>query len=135
MFTGDILEAELVRIVLLQPLLDLQDGRVVVQLLAAEAQAAGRIAALHFVQYVPGHALCHADAAEAFDYVDEHVAGRGVAAGAEDVIDVDDVFFLVERDLWVALGELAEEAPVGGRFLAVEQAGLGEPEHPGSFAT
>ena len=44
------------------------------------------------------------------------------------------MFFLVEQHLGEAFGKFVEEAPVGGRFLAVEQAGLGHPEHPSGFA-
>src|SRR3990167_8840913 len=70
--------------VLFQPLLDLQDGQVLVQLLPAKTDAP-----------------------------------RGVA----------------EQHFGKTFGELLEKAPVGGRFLAVEQAGLGHPEHAGGFAT
>jgi hypothetical protein len=38
---GDVLEAELVRVVIFQPMLDLQNGRVLVQLLPAKAQRPG----------------------------------------------------------------------------------------------
>lgn len=36
---------------------------------------------------------------------------------------------LVQADLREAFGKAVEEAPVGGRFLAIEQAGFGQPEH------
>ncbi|MNF68680.1 hypothetical protein D3C84_505430 [compost metagenome] len=133
-FAGHVLEAELVGEVLLQPLLDLQDGQVVVQLLPAEADAPGGVVALHFVEDVAGHALGHAGAAVTLDQVDVEVAGRGHAAGAIQVVGIRQVLVLIERYLGEAFGELAEEAPVGGRFLAVEQAGLGHPEHPFGFA-
>ncbi|MNH18785.1 hypothetical protein D3C79_785020 [compost metagenome] len=41
---------------------------------------------------------------------------------------------LIQADVGEAFGKLVEEAPVGGRFLAVEQAGLGQPEHTTGFA-
>ncbi|MNP11002.1 hypothetical protein D3C76_1031700 [compost metagenome] len=41
---------------------------------------------------------------------------------------------LVQVYLGEAFLEGVEETPVGGRFLAIEQAGLGQPEHPGGFA-
>ena len=36
---------------------------------------------------------------------------------------------LIQPDLREALGKAVEEAPVGSRLLAIEQAGLGQPEH------
>nr|BFE94386.1 hypothetical protein GCM10020185_49220 [Pseudomonas brassicacearum subsp. brassicacearum] len=41
---------------------------------------------------------------------------------------------LVQVYLGEALLEGIEETPVGGGFLAVEQPGLRQPEHPGGFA-
>ncbi|MNP33233.1 hypothetical protein D3C76_1264570 [compost metagenome] len=77
----------------------------------------------------------HVGAAEALDQVDVQVAGRSSAAGAVEVVGVGQVLVLVEADLGEALFELVEETPVGGRLLAIEQAGLGQPEHAAGFAT
>ncbi|MNF63805.1 hypothetical protein D3C84_455170 [compost metagenome] len=134
MLTRHILEAELVGEVLFQPLLDLQDSHVVVQLLAAEADAARSVAALYLVEDVAGYRLGDTGAAETLDQVDVEVAGRGDAASAIEVVGVRQMLVLVQQHLGEALGELAEEAPVGGRLLAVQQAGLGHPEHPAGLA-
>ncbi|MNC34236.1 hypothetical protein D3C75_826610 [compost metagenome] len=112
-----------------EPVLDLQDDQVLVQLLPAKAHAPGGVVALHFVEDVAGHGAGHVGATEAFDQVDVQVAGRGGAAGAVQVVGVGQVLVLVQPDLREAFGKAVEEAPVGGRFLAVEQAGLGQPEH------
>ena len=50
MVAGDVLETELVGEVVFQPLLDLQDRRVMVQLLTAEADTPWGVAALYFVE-------------------------------------------------------------------------------------
>ena len=75
MVASHILEAELVGEMLLQPVLDLQDDQVLVQLLAAEAHAPWRVVALHFVEDVAGHGTRHIGAAETLDQVDVQVAG------------------------------------------------------------
>ncbi|MNC82637.1 hypothetical protein D3C75_1362230 [compost metagenome] len=60
---------------LFEPVLDLQDDHILMQLLSAEANAAGGIAALHFIQDVTGHGLGHVGAAETLDQIDIEVAG------------------------------------------------------------
>jgi hypothetical protein len=96
---GHVLEAELVGEVLFEPVLDLQDDHVLVQLLPAKADAPGRVAALHFVENVAGHGTGHVGAAETLDQVDIQVAGRGGAAGAVQVVGVGQVLVLVQRTL------------------------------------
>ncbi|MNI52663.1 hypothetical protein D3C73_1074630 [compost metagenome] len=44
------------------------------------------------------------------------------------------MFVLIELDLWEAFGEGIEEAPVSGRFLAIEQPGFGQPENTSGLA-
>ncbi|MNF86883.1 hypothetical protein D3C84_693340 [compost metagenome] len=41
---------------------------------------------------------------------------------------------LVELDIGETFLEGVEKTPVGGRFLAIEQSGFGQPEHPGGLA-
>ena len=131
---GHVLEAELVGEMLFEPVLDLQDDHILVQLLPAETDPSRRIVALHFVKNIAGHGLGDVGAAEAFDQIDIEVAGRGGAAGAVQVVGVGQVLVLVELDLGEALAEGREETPIGGRLLAIEQPGFGQPEHPGRFA-
>ena len=133
MFTGDVFEAELVGEMFFEPMLDLQDDHVLVQLLPTEPDTPRRIAALHLVKDVAGHGLRHVRAAEAFDQIDVEITGRGGAAGAIEVIGIGQVLVLIQIDLGKALGKGVEETPVGGRFLAIEQAGFGEPEHSRGF--
>src|ERR1700712_5461 len=99
------------------------------QLLPAETHTPRRIAALHFIEDIPGHCLPHIGAAEALDQVDVQIARRDRAAGAIQVIGVGQVLFLIEQHFREALGEVIEEAPVSGRLLAVEQPGFGQPEY------
>lgn len=132
---GDVFEAEFVGKMLFEPMLDLQDDHVLVQLLPTKADTPRRVAALHFVENVTGHGLGDVGAAEAFDQVDIQVARRGSATGAIQVVGVGEVLVLVELDLGKALAECIEEAPVGGRLLAIEQSSFRQPEHPGGFAT
>lgn len=117
---GDVLETELVGEVVFQPLLDLQDRRVMVQLLSAEADAPWGVAALYFVEGIPGHRLGHRSAAETLDQIDVEVAGGGDAAGAEQVVGIGQVLLLIEQHVREAFGEFSIEAPVGGRFLAIQ---------------
>ncbi len=63
-FAGHVFEAELVGEVFFEPMLDLQDDHVLVQLLPAETDPPRRIAALHFVKNVAGHSLGHVGAAK-----------------------------------------------------------------------
>jgi len=126
---GHILEAELVGEVFLQPMLDLQNDQVLMQLLPAKAHAPRGVVALHFVEDVAGRGAGHIGAAEALDQVDVQVAGRSGAAGAIDIVGVGQVLVLVQPDLRKAFGKAGEEAPVGRRLLAIEQAGFGQPEH------
>ncbi|MNJ55748.1 hypothetical protein D3C77_512660 [compost metagenome] len=135
MVAGHVLEAELVGEMLFEPVLDLQDDQVLVQFLPAKAHAPRGVVALHFVEDVAGHRLRHVGAAESLDQVDVQVAGRSSAAGAVEVVGVGQVLVLVEADLGEAFFELVEETPVGGRLLAIEQPGLGQPEHAAGFAT
>lgn len=131
---GDVLETELVGEVVFQPLLDLQDRRVMVQLLSAEADTPWGVAALYFVEGIPGHRLGHRSAAETLDQIDVEVAGGGDAAGAEQVVGIGQVLLLVEQHVREAFGEFSIEAPVGGSFLAIQQTCLGQPEDPGRLA-
>ncbi|MCY1401760.1 hypothetical protein D9M71_168830 [compost metagenome] len=135
MFAGNVLETEFVGEMRFQPLLDLQDYQVLVQFLPTEANAPRGVVALHFVERVTGHGLGDVGAAEALDQVDIQIASRRGAASAIQVVGVGQVFVRVERDIRVALAELAEEPPVGGRFLAIEQAGFGQPEDAAGLAT
>ncbi|MNJ52536.1 hypothetical protein D3C77_478770 [compost metagenome] len=69
-----ILEAELVGKMFFEPLLDLQDVQVLMQLLPAKTHASRGVAALHFIEGVAGHRLGDVGAAEAFDQVDIQIA-------------------------------------------------------------
>ncbi len=131
---GHVFEAELVGEVFFEPVLDLQDDHILMQFLAAKADASRGVTALHFIEDVPGYGLGDVGPAEALDQVDVQVAGRGGAAGAVEVVGVGQVLVLIELDLGEAFAEGAEEAPVGGGLLAVEQSGFGQPEHAGGLA-
>ncbi|RMV63912.1 HTH-type transcriptional regulator glxA [Pseudomonas syringae pv. pisi] len=131
--TGHVFKAELVGKVLFQPVLDLQNDHVLMKLLTAKTDSPRRVGATHFIEDVAGDGLGDIGAAEALDQINVQIAGRGRAARAIHVVGVGQVLFLIEQDLGIALGECAEKAPVGRRFLAVQQAGFGKPVDAGGF--
>lgn len=133
-FARDVFKAEFVGEVLFEPMLDLQDDHVLVQLLPAKSHAPRCVAALDFVQDVSRNGLRHVGAAESLDQVDIEIARRDGAACAIQVVGVGQVFFLIEQHIREAIRELIEETPVGGRLLAIEQTGFGQPEHAAGFA-
>ena len=71
----DVFEAELVGEVLFEPMLDLQDDHVLVQLLATKADTPRGVVALHLVKDVAGHGLGDIGAAKTLDHVDVKIAG------------------------------------------------------------
>ena len=130
---GDILKAKLLGKMLLQPLLNLQYGHVLMQFLTAEANNAGGIAALYFVQGIACDRLGYLASAELFDQVDGQIAAGGDACGAIDVVRIGDVFVLAQNYFGKALAEFLEKPPVGGRFPAIQQACRSYPEYSGRF--
>ena len=133
MIAGHVFEAKLIRQMVFEPVLDLQDDHVLMQFLPAKTDTSGGVVTLNLVQDVTGHGLGNIGAAEALDQINVQVAGRRRATRAVQVVCIGQVFVLIEVNLWIALGERAEKAPIGRGFLAVEQSGLGEPEDPGGF--
>ncbi len=117
-----------------QPFLDLQHAGVQVQLLSTEAEAPGAVVALDLEQHVARHALSDVRAAEAFDQVHIQIAGRGGAAGTEQVVAVGQVLAGGELHARKALDELAGETPVGRRLAVVQQARMRHPEGAGGLA-
>ncbi len=127
-FACDILEAKLVREMRFEPFLDLQYAGVEVELLAAEADSARAVVALHFEQHVARHALGDVRATEALHQIHVQIAGRGGAAGAIEIVAVGHVLVGGELHPREASTELFGEAPMRGRFLVIQQPGRGHPE-------